>query len=49
MTMELLKLKQALGELTVEDLHPKKLTQLSDYFDADVLGKILLAPDFDRW
>jgi hypothetical protein len=38
MALELLKLKQALGELSVEDLTPTKLRQLADYFDEDVLS-----------
>lgn len=38
MALELLKLKQALGELSVEDLTPSKLKQLADFFDQDVLS-----------
>lgn len=38
MALEMLKLKYALNELTVEDLTPAKLRQLADYFDSDVLG-----------
>jgi len=38
--IEVLKLKQMLGELSVEDLTPSKITQLSNYFDADVLNGI---------
>ncbi len=34
--IEVLKLKQMLGELTVEDLTPSKLSQLANFFDADV-------------
>ena len=37
MAIEVLKLKQMLGEITVEDLTPSKLTSLANYFDADVL------------
>jgi hypothetical protein len=36
MAMEVLKLKVTLNELTVEDLTPAKIRQLSDYFDDDV-------------
>ncbi len=36
MALEVLKLKVTLNELTVADLTPAKLTQLSDYFDRDV-------------
>ncbi len=38
MALEVLKLKVTLNELTVEDLTPAKLRQLSDYFDNDVIG-----------
>lgn len=37
MAIEVLKLKQALNQLNVEDLTPAKLRQLADYFDQDVL------------
>lgn len=36
MSLKVLKLKQALGELSVEDLKPSKLRQLADFFDTDV-------------
>ena len=39
MAIEVLKLKQMLGELIVEDLTPAKLRALADYFDGDVLRK----------
>ncbi len=38
MALEVLKLKVALEQLTVEDLTPSKLKSLADYFDNDVLG-----------
>ncbi len=38
MSLEVLKLKATLNELTVEDLTPGKLTALANYFDADVLN-----------
>jgi len=40
MALEVLKLKHALGELTLVDLSPVKLRALADYFDDDVLGAI---------
>ncbi len=38
MALEVLKLKVALEQLTVEDLTPSKLKSLADYFDNDVIG-----------
>lgn len=38
MAIEVLKLKQMLGEITIEDLTPAKLRILADYFDNDVIG-----------
>ena|SRR5216117_353346 len=38
MALEVLKLKQALNELTIVDLTPAKLRMLADYFDDDVIG-----------
>ena len=37
MSLEVLKLKIQLNELTVEDLTPSKLTSLANFFDKDVL------------
>ncbi len=37
MAIEVLKLKVALSELTVEDITPAKLRKLTDYFDQDVI------------
>ena len=37
MAIEVLKLKQMLNELVIEDLTPSKLRGLADYFDEDVL------------
>jgi len=38
MAIEVLKLKRTIDELSLEDITPAKLTSLSNYFDADVLG-----------